>query len=81
MDFKEASTFLKFDKTTHEIRSVSETANYFIFSIVPIHAKGAGPFKAATSVDKRTGATAIFNPMRVDRAELKTLKQVWPNPQ
>ena len=78
MDFKEASKFLKFDRKTYEISNVSETANYFIFTIVPIGTTGGGSFKAPTAVNKRTGVTSIFNPMRVGREEMMTLKHVWP---
>lgn len=78
MDFKEASKFLKFDRKTHEISNVSETANYFIFTIVPIGTTGGGSFKAPTAVNKQTGVTSIFNPMRVGREEMMTLKHVWP---
>ena len=42
MDFKEASKFLKFNRETHEISNVSETANYFVFTIVPIGSTGPG---------------------------------------
>lgn len=80
MDFKEATKFLKFNRETHEISNVSETANYFVFTIVPIGSTGPGSFKPPTAVSKRTGAVSIFNPMRVGREEMKTLKHVWPKP-
>ena len=80
MDFKEASKFLKFNRETHEISNVSETVNYFIYTIIPIGTNRMGSFKAPTAVDKRTGKTFICNPMRVGVDEMKTLKHVWPKP-
>ena len=78
MTVKEAEKLLKIDYYVNRVDMVSESKNYFIFAIVPIGSTGelSNPLHHPTAVEKKTGRIIAFNPMRVSKDELRSIKRI-----
>ena len=78
MTIQEAEQLLNIDTNINRIARVSETTSYFVFNVVPIGIKNNfdRPLHPPIAVEKKTGKTLSFNPMRVPKDELKSLKKI-----
>lgn len=78
MNLMEAERLLAIDYNKNKIDRVSESVNYFIFSIVPIITSNKldRPVAASIAVDKRTGQKVAFNPMRFPKSELESIRRI-----
>ena len=78
MTLVEAEKILNVDPAINKIVSVAESTNYFIFNVVPVTAKNDEdlPFAPPIAVDKRSGKTLRFNPMRFPKAELDSIRLI-----
>lgn len=75
---QEAEEILNVDTSVNKITQVSESANYFIFNVVPRSVKfdSERPFTPPMAVEKQTGRTLVFNPMRFSKEELSTIERI-----
>lgn len=78
MNAQEAEKLLNLDYSISKIDTVSESNNYFIFVVVPITAsdKMSHPLRHPVAVDKRNGRAIVFNPMRIPKEELRSIKRI-----
>lgn len=78
MTVRDAERFLNLDYSLNRIDMVSESNNYFIFVIVPVTATDtmSHPLRHPAAVDKRNGRVIVFNPMRIPKEELRSIKRI-----
>lgn len=78
MTVQEAEKLLNIDLKSNKIDQVSETTNYYIFSIVSVASKNRldRSFAPPIAVEKQTGKTLRFNPMMFSKDELKSIKRI-----
>lgn len=78
MTVQEAEKILNIDTSVKKITKVSESTNYFIFNVASIGANSKldGSFAPPIAVEKETGKTLAFNPIRFSKDELKSIKQI-----
>lgn len=78
MTVQEAEKLLNIDNSINKIAKVSESTNYFIFSVVPVNMKDDfdRPLTPPVAIDKQTGKMLAFNPMRFSKDELKSIKRI-----
>ena len=77
MTVEEAEKLLIYDKTTKKIDRVSESTNYYIFNIIPINSdKILRPMVASVAIEKKSGKRLAFNPLRIPKDELKSIKRI-----
>ena len=78
MTVYEAEKLLNINKDINRVAQVSESNNYFIFTVVPVNAKEDldRPLAPPIAIDKHTGKMLAFNPMRFSKDELKSIKRI-----
>lgn len=79
MTVQEAEKILNIDKTVKRVDQISESTNYFIFNVVPAHAKNNHHrlLTPPIAVEKRTGKMLAFNPMMFSDVELMSVKRIY----
>lgn len=78
MTLQDAERMLNIDYAVDKISSVSESTNYFIFSVVPVETTDARttPIVPARAVSKYTGRIIAFNPLILTREEMESVRRV-----
>lgn len=78
MTVQEAEKLLNIDLQNNKVDQVSETTNYYIFSVSSITTKNRldRSFAPPIAVEKQTGKTLRFNPMMFSKDELKSIKRI-----
>ena len=78
MTLQDAERMLNIDYTANKINSVSESANYFIFNVVPVETTDtrSTPIVPARAIDKYTGRIVAFNPLTLTPNELESIRRV-----